>query len=76
MSAQRYYGIWGENSRAFLTSGGRVIIHHNRAEMQFLFPHNTIKEIWVSPDPDKTIGLRFVPGLEHIRWPLRKEDFR
>ena len=72
MSAQRYYGIWGENSRAFLTSGGRVIIHHNRAEMQFLFPHNTIKEVWVSPDPAKTISLRFVPGLKPIHWPRRK----
>lgn len=76
MAAQRYYGIWGENSRSFLTSGGRVIIHHDRGEMQFLFPHNMIKEIWVTPDPEKTIGLRFVPGLEHIRWPLRKGDFR
>jgi hypothetical protein len=72
----KYYGLWLTNSRAYATVGGKLIIHHNRGEMEFLFPNTPVREVWVNPDPDKTIALRFVPGLEAVDFPLRKEDFR
>lgn len=72
----KYYGLWLTNSQSYATSGGRLIIHHVRGEMEFLFPNTQIREVWVNPDPEKTIALQFVPGLEGIEFPLRKEDFR
>lgn len=76
MPSQRYYGIWGENSRSFLTYNGRVLIHTNRRELEFLFPRNEIREIWVGPSPDKTLAVWAHPGLAHIKFPLEKGDFR
>lgn len=76
MAAQKYYGIWGENTRGFITYGGRVIIHTNRKELEFLFPENTIKEVWIGPDPDKTIAVWAHPQLAHITFPINKGEFR
>ncbi len=63
-------------SGGYITSGGRVIIHNNRKEMEWLFPRNEVVELNIKPDPETTIALKFVPGMEPVRFPLRKEDFR
>lgn len=72
----QYYALWGERSGTYITHGGRVIIHDNEAEMNFLFPANRVVPLRVKPDPDTTIALFAVPGMEAVQFPLRKEDFR
>ena len=72
----KYYAIWLPNSRTYATKYGKLIIHDNRKEMEFIFPNNDIKEVRVNPDPEETIALRFVPGMEAYEFPLRREDFR
>lgn len=76
------FGLWGRRSGQWLTSGGLVIAHHDRAELEFLFPPGYSSgqpAVRALPDgvrAEDCIPLKFVPGLEHIRFPLRREDFR
>jgi hypothetical protein len=72
----QYYALWGERSGTYLTSGGKVIIHDNRKEMEFLFPRTRVVPLQISPDPETTIALFAVPGMEAVQFPLKKEDFR
>lgn len=71
-----YFALASRGPHKYITSGGRVIIHHNRREMEFLFPNNTIVPFNGYAHPDDTIALFAVPGMEAIQFPLRKEDFR
>lgn len=76
------YGLWGAHSHQWLSSGGLIIAHPDRDELEFLFPsHYSSGQPTVQPLPvgvrlEECIPLRFVPGMEHIRFPIRKEDFR
>lgn len=72
----RYYALASKSRNPYVTSGGRVIIHHNYHEMVFLFPDNTVIPFNGRAHPDDTIALFAVPGMEAIQFPLRKEDFR
>lgn len=71
-----FFAIASRSASQYVTSGGRVIIHDNRNEMEFLFPQNTIVPFKGFPHPDDTIALFAVPGMEAVQFPLRKEDFR
>lgn len=72
----KYYAIWLPNSQTYATQGGKLLIHHIRHEMEWLFPNNEIREVRVQPDPDETLALRFARGMESYEFPLRKEDFK
>lgn len=74
-----YYALKGRTSGKLVSWGGRLIIHDNKGEMQFLFEATSdayVVPVNVNPDPEKTIALWAVPGMEAVEWPLRKEDFR
>lgn len=79
---QQMFGLWGQHSQQWLTTGGLVIAHHDQAELEFLFPSSySATQPLVCPLPagvrdEECIPLRFVPGLEHIRFPLVRSDFR
>lgn len=68
------YGLWGEKSGQFLTQGGRVIFHTNRAELEFLFPGTRVKPVDVNPL--EGIPLKYVRGMETVRFPLDRSEFR
>lgn len=72
----QYFALASNSKYKYITSGGRVIIHDNRKEMEFLFPRNTVIPFNGNPGPDDTIALFAVPGMEAVQFPLRKEDFR
>lgn len=72
----RYFALASKSRYKYITSGGRVIIHDNRHEMEFLFPNNTVIPFNGNPSPDDTIALFAVPGMEAVTFPIRKEDFR
>lgn len=68
------YGIVGRNTKTLLTYQGKVILHDNRGEMEFLFPAEKI--IPVSHWDEEFLPLKDHPDMAPVRWPLRKKDFR
>lgn len=72
---KRMYAIWGEKSGQYLTYGGRVIVHDNYYEMQFLFPSERIVEVRGIPF-EECLPLPFHPSMEAVQFPLRRNDFK
>lgn len=71
------YGLYGRTTREFLTVGGRVLVHQNRAEMEWLFPGSTVREVPPTFPPDQTLPLEHHPALVGVvTFPIRKEEFR
>lgn len=75
MSAR--YGVVGARSRDFLTFGGRVLVHDNRAELEFLVKGDVaVRELPRDWPTDQTLQLRDHPDFAAVRWPLTREQFR
>lgn len=68
------YAVIGNRTREPFTFAGKVILHTNRAEMEFLFPFNKVVETKVAPEYGML--LEDHPDMTAVRFPLRKEDFR
>jgi hypothetical protein len=56
------------------TKGGALIVHDDRAELEFLFPDRGTVDVTESVLP-KT-WLRDNPAMAGVRWPIHREDFR
>lgn len=70
------WGLWGVATRDFLTYGGRILVHDNRAELEFLVPGTPVREVPPSIPPDHCLPIRLHPDLATVQWPLTKEQFR
>jgi hypothetical protein len=53
---------------------GKILIHDNRAELEFLLPAAEIVE--VVGLAAETMPLKEHPSCAMLRWPLQKQDFR
>jgi hypothetical protein len=71
------YALQGALSRDLLTWNGRVLVHDNAAEMEFLFAGD-VRVIDCPRDipPEQTLQIRYHPQLAAVTWPLTKEQFR
>lgn len=67
------YALLGDNTRDLLSYQGRVIVHGDRAEMEWLIPYASV--VRVTGDVGPTIQLRDHPDMQAVRWPLRRSDF-
>lgn len=67
------YAIAGPATRELLTYEGRVIVHDNRAEMEFLLPGAQI--VHTSGAGMPLLRLRDHPDFAAVRWPLDQRDF-
>lgn len=56
------------------TYGGQVLVHTNRAELEFLFPHRETVDVTDTVLPKLMIQNH--PQCACLIWPLRREDFR
>lgn len=56
------------------TLGGAILVHDNRAELEFLFPGRATKDVSRTTLP--TRPWKDHPDMAGISWPLRREDFR
>lgn len=56
------------------TYGGAVLVHDNRAELEFLFPLRETVDVTESVLPKMPIKNH--PQCACLTWPLRREDFR
>lgn len=69
------YAARGDISRELLSYGGKVLTHDNEGEMAFLLAGCTIVPLPSSFKAEDTMRLQDHPGLEAVRWPLRRADF-
>ena len=72
------YALLGVRSGVLLTYGGRVLVHNNRAELEYLFPNREKAKIIRITDGDlgqPTMSVQEHPALASVRWPLHREDF-
>lgn len=71
----RRFALQGETSKTTLTYQGRVIVHTDRDEMEYLFPGTKVIEIGSATPETDTISLRQHPGTCHLKFPLERSDF-
>jgi len=71
----RRYGLYGARSRDFLTCGGRILVHPNRAEMEWLLRNVRVREVPRSVPDKQTMPLAAHPQLAGVRFPLNRKDF-
>jgi hypothetical protein len=69
------YALQGETSKELLTYGGRVLVHDNPTELEFLIAGARVVAVPRDIPPDQTMPVRYHPSLVSVRWPLRREDF-
>lgn len=69
------YAMVGRSSGELLSYGGRVIVHGDRDELQFLFPRARVVRITDGDLGQPTMLLAEHPSMVSVRWPLRREDF-
>lgn len=70
------YGLWGTTRREFLTWRGRVLVHSNRAELEWLFPHSVVREVPPSFATNMRLPIQQHPDLQHVTFPLVRSEFR
>lgn len=76
------YALYGAATGDLLTLGGRPLVHDDRAELDYLIDTRKTRVVQVTVgdleqrSPLPPLWLRDHPGLSHLRWPLRREDFR
>ncbi|MGH8571198.1 MAG: hypothetical protein ACREX8_01305 [Gammaproteobacteria bacterium] len=70
------YGLQGARSRELLTLGGRVLVHDNATELEYLIAGARIVAVPSDIPDEQTMPISAHPELGHISWPLRKADFR
>ena len=68
------YGLYGATSRTLLSQDGLVIAHDNAAELAYLFP--ACRVVPIPPSETARVPLGMVRGMEPVRFPLNRKDFR
>lgn len=68
MTPPTRFGLYGPNSRDFLTYGGRVLVHHDRAQLEFLVPNTPVRELPPDIPSDQCLPIRFHPDLAAVEW--------
>jgi hypothetical protein len=53
-----------------------VIVHPNPVDLKRLFPGTQVVEFRGTYDPDLTIYLRHVRGMEGVQFPVKESDLR
>lgn len=70
------YAVVGARSGDLLTYRGAVIVHNDRAEMEWLLPGSKVVRVTDGDLGAPVLQLRDHPDCRHITFPLRREDFR
>lgn len=61
------YALRGNNTGQLLTYGGRVIVHHDRDQLEFLCPGAQVVPVDGIP-MDQCLPIRFHPQFESVQW--------
>jgi hypothetical protein len=68
----------GDTSGEVLTYQGRVIVHQNKAELEYLFPYNRVVPLPRIYGDGLTVALKDHPDMDAVVFPLDKnmDQFR
>lgn len=67
------YALKGSVSGELLTYQGRILVHNNRGELEWLFPGERV----VPYDGAlPTLPIRDHPDMAAVTWPLDRRNFR
>lgn len=72
----RRFGLYAPAVKDFLTYGGRILVHTNKDELEFLFNNVRVRALPQDIPTDQTLPIQLHPELTHIRFPLVRSDFR
>ena len=71
------YALQGTNSRDLITWNGLILVHGDKAELEFLFTGDVqVIECPRDIPPEQTLPVRYHPQLAAVTWPLNPKDFR
>lgn len=74
------YALYGPLTGDILTYQGRPLVHHDRAELEFLFPRSRVVPVTDADlarrSPLAPMPIAEHPGMAPVRWPLDRKDFR
>ena len=65
----------GARTGELLTFQGQVIVHGDRAELQWLIPKARVVRVTDGDLNQPWIGLKDHPGMAKVQFPLRRQDF-
>jgi hypothetical protein len=68
------YAMWGRHSQSWISFQGRVIVHDDKGEMEFLFPGSVVRPISGLREEDM-MTIKDHPGCIDFQWPIKREDF-
>lgn len=72
------YALKGEISGELISYGGRILVHDNRRELEFLFPRMQIVDLGVLGELAQADGgrptmlLKDHPDMGNVLWPLER----
>ena len=70
------YALRGDVSRELLSYGGRVLVHHDPAELAYLITGATPVVLPAGFADAEVMPISAHPELCTVRFPLNREDFR
>lgn len=79
------WAMEGEVTHELLSLGGRVLVHDNRYEMEFLVPVGVFRYVELQGSTPEEVGarlgrpamlLRDHPDMSAVTWPLDRRNFR
>ena len=72
------YCLVGETTREPLSYQGRVIVHDNKNELEYLFPYSRVEKLPSYYGNDLTIQLKDHPDMQAVKFPIAQhmDQFR
>ena len=71
------FGLYGPNSRDFLTLGQKILWHTDKDELEFLTGGSMpVRELPGDIPQEQTLHISQHPEMAAVRWPLNRKDFR
>lgn len=64
------YVLVGRTTKDALTYRGKILVHDNKSELEFLFPNERVAALPSYVDDSLTMALKDHPDMDSIQWPL------
>lgn len=70
------YAVAGRASGELLSLGGRILVHPDRAELEWLLAGQRVVEVPPHIPAEQTMPWSQHPNMSAVRFPLERRDFR
>jgi hypothetical protein len=66
--------MWSPSAQSWITLHGKVLVHPNKGELEFLFPGTTVRQCY-GVDDDDVMLIADHPQMASVKFPLNRKDF-